>query len=326
MAEMTLAGLRVVVEVARRGSFTATAESLGYTQSAVSRQVNATEDAVGSPLFERQPRGVRTTAAGEALLRHARQVVAHVEAAELEVAGLRDRVAGRLVVGAYPTAAATLVPQAIARLRAAHPALEVDLRESGSPAQLRRLRANRVEVAVVAVGDGLPDYDFTGLRTEVIRTGLGLGVAVSAEHPLAAQDEVDAGDLADQVWVVGAGKEGDPQFGAWPTLTRPTIGYTTSSWQTRLGLVAAGLGVSVLPGLAAATVPRGGGEVDARPRHRVRAATRHPAGHGRRPRCRRQRLHPRGAGRTVHCVRSDRAAVVSLHALPCPTTGRTTGR
>ncbi|AUS79716.1 LysR family transcriptional regulator [Actinoalloteichus sp. AHMU CJ021] len=257
MSEVTLVGLRVVVEVARRGSFTSAAEALGYTQSAVSRQVSAAERAVGSPLFERRARGVQPTAAGEILLRHARKVLAHLEAAELEVAGLRDRIAGRLVVGAYPTAAAALLPQAIARLRAAHPALTVRLWESGSPTQMRRLRARRIEVAVVAVGDGLPDYDFTGLRTEAVRTGSGLGVAVSIDHPFAERDEVDTHDLADQVWIVGTSKEDEPQFGAWPTLAHPTIGYGTPSWQTRLGLVAAGLGISVLPGLAAGTVPRG---------------------------------------------------------------------
>ncbi|MGA6161548.1 LysR family transcriptional regulator [Amycolatopsis magusensis] len=255
MPEMTLTGLRVVVEVARRGSFTSAAEALGYTQSAVSRQVSTTESAVGSPLFERRARGVRPTPACEALLRHARQVVAHLEAAELEIAGLRDRVAGRLAVGAYPTAAAILVPRVIARLRSQHPALVVDLGEASTPVQLRRLRAGRVEVAVVAVGHGLPDYDLSGLRTEVVRGGRGLGVAVSREHPLAEQDEVDAADLAGQVWIVGTGKEGEPQFGAWPTLTDPTIGYEARTWQTRLGLVAAGLGVSLLPGLAADVVP-----------------------------------------------------------------------
>jgi DNA-binding transcriptional LysR family regulator len=257
MSGMTLLGLRVVVDVARRGSFTATADALGYTQSAVSRQVGAMEAAVGSPLFERWARGVRPTPACEALLKHARHIVVHLEAAELEIAGLRDRVAGRLAVGAYPTAAASLVPGAIARLRSAHPALTVALGEAGSPAQLRRLRAGRIEVAVIAVGDGLPDYDLSGLRTEVVRAGRGLGVAVAEDHPLMSQDVVDVRDLAGQVWVVGVGKEGEPQFGAWPTLADPTVGYEARTWQTRLGLVAAGLGVSVLPGLAADVVPRG---------------------------------------------------------------------
>lgn len=257
MSELTLTGLRVALEVARRGSFTAAAEALGYTQSAVSRQIGAAEAAVGAPLFERYARGVRPTQSGEAVLRHARQVIAHVEAAELEVAGLRERLAGRLAVGAYPTAAASLVPRAIARLREAHPALTVTLWEAGSPAQLRRLRAGRIEVAVVAVGAGLPDFDFTGLRVEVLRTGRGMGVAVSAGHPLASRDEVHVDDLAREAWIVGAGAEGEPQFGAWPGLEAPRVAYEARSWQTRLGLVAAGLGVSVLPGLAAETVPRG---------------------------------------------------------------------
>ncbi|MFD5827233.1 LysR family transcriptional regulator [Lentzea sp. NPDC060358] len=257
MSGMTLVGLRVVVEVARRGSFTAAADALGYTQSAVSRQVNAVETAVGSPLFERWARGVRPTPAGEALLRHARQVVAHLEAAELEIAGLRDKIAGRLAVGAYPTAAASFVPRAIARLRAAHPALAVRLGEAGSPVLLRRLRAGRIEVAVIAVGDGLPDYDLAGLRTEPVPAGRGFGIAVANDHPFAGQSEVDVRDLAGQVWVVGTGREGDPQFGAWPTLAEPVVGHEARTWQTRLGMVAAGLGVSVLPGLAADVVPRG---------------------------------------------------------------------
>ncbi|MCW2876810.1 MAG: LysR family transcriptional regulator [Sphaerisporangium sp.] len=257
MPELTLTGLRVTLEVAQRGSFTAAAEALGYTQSAVSRQIIATEAAVGAPLFERHARGVRPTQSGEALLRHARHMIAHVEAAELEIAGLRDRIAGRLVVGAYPTAAATLVPRAIARLRKAHPALTVTLWEAGSPGQLRRLRAGRIEVAVVAIGEGLPDYDFTGLRIEVVRTGRGLGVAVSEDHPLASREEVHVDDLAQEAWIVGVGREGDPQFGAWPTLEAPRVAHEASGWQTRLGLVAAGLGVTVLPGLAADTIPHG---------------------------------------------------------------------
>jgi DNA-binding transcriptional LysR family regulator len=212
---------------------------------------------MGTPLFERGARGVRPTPAGEALLRRARHVIAQLEAAELEIAGLRDRIAGRLAVGAFPTAAATLVPRAMARLRRAHPGLTVTLWEAGSPAQIRRLRAGRMEVAVVATGDGLPDYDLSGLRAEPLELGSGLGVAVSVDHPLVSHDEVDVDDLAAEPWIVGAGGDGEPQFGAWPTLPAPRVVHEARSGQTRLGLVAAGLGISVLPGLAADTVPAG---------------------------------------------------------------------
>ena len=259
MAELTLVGLRVVLEVARSGSLTAAAATLGVTQSAVSRQVAATEAAVGAPLFTRRPRGVTLTLAGEVLVRHARSVVGQVSTAELELAGLQDRVAGRLLVGAYPTASAVLVPRAMASVRAAHPALDVQLWESASPAQVRRLRAGRIEVAVVASGGGLPDYDFGGLRAEPLTfgPGVGLGVAVGAQHRLAGLRHVRVEDLVDELWVVGAGSDEEPQFGAWPTLSEPRVVFEARGWQTRLGLVAAGLGISVMPGLAAASVPRG---------------------------------------------------------------------
>jgi len=77
VTDLTLTGLRVVLEVARTGSFSAAAERLGYTQSAVSRQVAVTEKAVGTPLFARHARGTRPTPAGEALARHAGQVIDH---------------------------------------------------------------------------------------------------------------------------------------------------------------------------------------------------------------------------------------------------------
>jgi DNA-binding transcriptional LysR family regulator len=257
MAELTLVGLRVVVAVARSGSFTGAAQSLGYTQSAVSRQVSAVEAAVGSPVFERQARGVRPTPAGEALLRHARRVLAQLEAAEREMAGLRDRLAGHLTLSAYPTVAASVVPRAISRLRAHHPALTVAVWEASSPAQLLRLRAGGVDVAVMASGTGLPDYDLAGLSVEAVRIARGLGVAVSTGHPLAALDEISVGDLAGLAWIVGAGGEGEPQFGPWPTLAEPKVAGEAHGWPTRLGLVAAGVGVTVVPALAADIVPAG---------------------------------------------------------------------
>jgi len=150
MSELTLAGLGVVLEVARTGSFSAAAERLGYTQSAVSRQVAVTEKAVGAPLFERHARGVRLTAAGEVLVRHAGKVLDGVAAASQELAGLRDRLAGRLVVGGFPTATAALLPRAVARLLTDHPGLRVQLMEASTPAQLRALRRGRLEVAILA--------------------------------------------------------------------------------------------------------------------------------------------------------------------------------
>jgi DNA-binding transcriptional LysR family regulator len=257
MTEWTLAGLRVVAEVARTGSFSAAAENLRYTQSAVSRQVAAAEKAAQTPLFERHARGVRPTAAGEALVRHATRVLEGVAAATQELAGMRDRLAGRLVVGGFPTATAVLVPRAIARLRAAHPGLDVSLMQASTPAQLRDLRRGRLEVAVLATGEGLPSYDLDGLRLTELRAAPGAGVAVAASHPFAAREWVEPDDLVSQPWVVGAAAGDGPEFGAWPGIAEPLIAFAARDWMTRLGLVAAGLGIALVPGLAAQALPDG---------------------------------------------------------------------
>ena len=257
MAELTLVGLRVVLEVGRTGSFSAASERLGYTQSAISRQIAVTESIVGSALFERHARGVRPTAAGEVLIRHAGRVLDDVTAAGQELAGLRDRLVGRLVVGAFPTAAADLLPRAIARLLAVHPGVRVQLSEASTPAQLQALRRRRLEVAVVATGDDLPSYDLSGLRLTELRGTRGPGVAVADSHPFAAREYVTTDDLVDQQWIVGAGVGDAPEFGAWPGVEQPRIAFTARNWPTRLGLVAANLGIALVPGLAAPTMPRG---------------------------------------------------------------------
>ena len=257
VAEMTLAGLRVVHEVARQGSFSAAAVALGYTQSAVSRQVGAMESAAGTTLFERLARGVRPTAAGEVLARRAARILGEVDGALEEVSGVRDRLAGRMVVSAFPAAAAVLLPRAIALLGQRHPDLQVELQEAASPVQLRRLRAGRIEVALVATGEVVPEEHLAGLRREVVEIPRGPGIAVASGHRLADQDAVSVADLAGETWIVGTGPAGEPQFGPWPGLDRPRIGHAVRNWPTRFGLVAAGMGITRVPGLAAESVPHG---------------------------------------------------------------------
>jgi DNA-binding transcriptional LysR family regulator len=257
MPDLTLTGLRVVLEVGRSGSFSAAADALGYTQSAVSRQVAATEAAAGSPLFERHARGVRPTAAGEVLLRHAGVVIDGIAAATSELAGLRDRLAGRLAVGAFPTAAASLVPTAIARLLTTHPGLQVQLLEAPTPTQLTALRRGRLEVAVLASGEGLPDYDLEGLQLTRLVGNQGTGVAVADAHPFARRDWVQPHELTDQNWIVGPHSSDTPEFGVWPGIETPRIAFTVRNWPTRLGLVAAGLGIALVPGFAASAIPHG---------------------------------------------------------------------
>ena len=257
MPEFSITGLRVVLEVRRTGSFSIAADRLGYTQSAISRQIAASENAAGTPLFVRHARGVRPTAAGEALARHAATILDGVTAAEQELAGLRDQVAGRLSAACFPAAAATLMPRAIAAVTRTHPGLVVRLRVDPSPKQLVALRRGRIEVAVIATGPGLPDYDLDGVALTGLRTSRGPGIAVAEGHPLAARHQVTPGDLVDQPWIVGGATPESPEFGAWPGLAEPVIAFTARDWPTRFGLVAAGLGIALVPGIAADAVPRG---------------------------------------------------------------------
>ncbi|GAA3552168.1 LysR family transcriptional regulator [Microlunatus spumicola] len=256
MPEFTIAGLRVVQAVADTGSFTAAAERVGYTQSAVSRQVATMEAAAGLPLFRREARGVTPTPAGMHVVRRASTVLAELSGMTRDLAALGEGLGGRVVLGSFPTAASVLVPQTVRRLAHAHPAMRVELREASTPALLRQLRAGRVDVAVVAVGAGLPDQDLDGLVARTL-PGAGMRLAVPSGHRLAGKESVGPADLEAEVWVVGEGLRTDPQLAAWPTLTDPVVGYAAPSLATRLGLVAAGLGVALIPSLAALSVPRG---------------------------------------------------------------------
>lgn len=256
MAEFNLTGLRVVQAVADSGSFTAAADLLGYTQSAVSRQVAAMEAAAGTILFRRESRGVVPTVAGVVVVRRARTVLAELSGARRDLAALADGLSGRVVVGAFPTAAAVLVPRTIARLLHAHPGLQVELREGSTPTTLRRLRARQVDVAVAAFGEGLGEHDLSHLVARVL-PGAGMWLAVPAAHRLAGRGDVTATDLVAEKWIVGDGLRSDPHFGAWPTLTNPVVAHSAPSLSTRLGLVAAGLGVALIPSLAARSVPAG---------------------------------------------------------------------
>lgn len=256
MAEFTLTGLRIVHQVATAGSFTRAAEVLGYTQSAISRQVAAMEAAAEAQIFDRSRRGVALTPVGQVIVRRATEILADVAATELEVAGLRDRLAGRLTIGAYPTAAMALVPRAMAQVTSGHPGLAVILEEASTPALIRRLRAGRLDVAVIGVGHGLPDYDLSELRQTTLFHG-NLLVVVPDTHRFAIQANITVPDLAQERWIVGDGAPGEPQFGAWPTLSDPYIAHTARGWPTRLGLVAAGLGITVIPDLALPAMPTG---------------------------------------------------------------------
>ncbi|MFI7006382.1 LysR family transcriptional regulator [Streptomyces sp. NPDC050145] len=238
--------------VARTGSFTSAAQSLGYTQSAISRQVRSLEEDWGAELFERLPRGVRLTEAGRVLLPHAEAVRDRLAAARAELTALRTLDGGLLRLGAFSSAAAALVPRAQAAFRKRHPGVTVTRVEGPSVKHLGLLAAGEEDLAVVSPAvDAAPP---TGVMLHHLLDEPML-VALELGHPYAGQRNVRLSDLAGEEWIVSNERLEDTLFR--PAVTagfRPRTGLLALDWIAKLGAVAAGLGVTLVPALAAASV------------------------------------------------------------------------
>lgn len=250
--DLSTVWLRAFLEVARHGSFTVAARTLGWTQSAVSRQISSLEGALGgAPLFDRLPRGVRLTEAGRILVPYAETVAEALHGAGRELADLREAAGGRLRFGAFATADAALVPQALAAFRSRHPRVHVSREEGLTPALLDRLTAGHLDLAVVSTTGGAPleAYALHHLLDE------SLYVAVPAGHELAGQGPVRLSALADADWISGGPRpEGTLLDAALRQGFRPRVAHVVGEWTAKQGYVAAGLGVTLVPALAAASV------------------------------------------------------------------------
>ncbi|WP_072478265.1 LysR family transcriptional regulator [Amycolatopsis australiensis] len=256
ISDASLTALRVFREVAERGTLTAAASALGYTQSAVSRQIAALERAAGTSLLERRHDGVRLTPAGQIVVRRAAAVVGQLDATARELAGLPGE-QGTVRLGWFPTAGAELLPRALTALRRTDPAITVVSREGGTPALVRAVRAGTVDLALLASAPPFrpPDTETPALAVRVL-TERSLRVAVPATHPLARREYVDVVDLRGQRWIAGSGD--DRVMGVWPGLDeRPEIAHTARDWLAKLHLVAAGCGITTVPGSLGAVAPPG---------------------------------------------------------------------
>jgi molybdate transport repressor ModE-like protein len=247
-------GLRVLVEVAQSGSFTAAARTLGYTQSAVSRQVAALEAVAGRTLFERRRDGVVLTPAGARLLRRATHVLDELDAAVREVGS--GPAAGPVRLGAFADAVAGLVPAALGALPRE---LVVTVREGTTPALTRALRAGTIDLAVIAQAPPFrppdaesPRFDLTVLGERDLLIGTG------TRHPFAGRRAVEVGELAGQVWVAGRSPAGEQLLGVWPGLAeRPDVRYVVRDRHAALQIVAANLAITTIAPVALHTLPDG---------------------------------------------------------------------
>jgi DNA-binding transcriptional LysR family regulator len=252
---LNVARLKVLKEVAYRGSFSAAAEDLSYTQSAISQQIAALEREAGMALLERRPRGVSLTAAGQMLMGHAEGILARLEAAEAslaEIAGLRG---GRLRMASFPTAGATLMPLAIATFRASYPDVELTLSE-GEPEQIApRLRAGDLDMALLFEFEGETELGEGTTRVELLEDPMYL--ALPREHRLAQKKQLRLEDLKDEAWVQTSQASPCARHvvrSCHAAGFEPNVSFESDDYQTVQGLVAAGVGVALIPELALSVV------------------------------------------------------------------------
>ncbi|KON72797.1 hypothetical protein M768_19590 [Cellulosimicrobium cellulans F16] len=258
---MDLTRLRVLAAVAREGSVTAAARSLHYAQPSVSHHLARLEAEVGVPLLERHGRGVRLTAAGRLLAARAEEILGRVGAARDELDALVSLSAGRVRLAAFPSALATLVPDVVARLARDHPGLGVGLVEAEPPEALDALRRGAADVALVFEHDRSP-VDMEGLRAvpvlaeelflvraadDAAPTGGGGGGSAPGADPVLD----DLAPLAEAAWIAGCERCRADLVGRCERAGfTPRVAFETDDYVAVQSLVAAGVGVSLLPALA----------------------------------------------------------------------------
>ncbi|MFF3731852.1 LysR family transcriptional regulator [Streptomyces sp. NPDC002476] len=245
--------LRVLRAVAATGSFSAAARELGCTQPAVSQQMKALESSAGTTLLIRTGREMRLTQAGEALVRHASGILAGLTAAEEEVAAIAGLRAGRVRLVSFPSGSSTLVPGALAALRAAHPGTRVSLVEAEPPRSVEMLREGDCDIAL-AFRYSAPGAEWEDLVVRPLLTDRLIGL-VPEGHRLSGTGAVTIAELAEESWIAGCPRcrrqlvEVCEEAGF-----TPRIDFATDDYPAVVGLVGAGLGVAVLPELAIESV------------------------------------------------------------------------
>ncbi|WP_433334521.1 LysR substrate-binding domain-containing protein [Spirillospora sp. CA-294931] len=241
--------IRTFLKVVQAGSYSAAAQELGYTQPAITQQMKALERAVGMPLFIRVGRGLRLTEAGTELARHAESIVDDLTTAHRRLRALAKLEAGTVRLCSFPSASATLVPTMVARLLADHPGVRVELHEAEPPESLHRLERGESDIALT--------FDYRDLETEVsaelVKIPLLddlLTVVLPTGHPLSRPHVVRLTDLTDERWIAGCPRcRANLLHMCAEEGFVPDIVFTTDDNLAVQGLVAAGVGVAMMPEL-----------------------------------------------------------------------------
>src|SRR5215211_1755051 len=251
--------MRVLREVAARGSFSAAAEALSFTQSAISQHVAALERETGTQLVERRRGGVRLTDAGRVLVDHADAILARIESAEDDLAAIAGLRGGRLRLLSFQSAGATLLPRAVAAFHERHPRVELGMIEAEPDEAATRLRSGEADLALVY------DHEFTAgvLPPELELTHLiddPYEVIIPKGHALARRRRLSLADFAGEHWIASSSLHGCRRITDGVCREagfEPRVAFELDETLAAQALVAAGVGITLLPRLALATVHPG---------------------------------------------------------------------
>lgn len=256
---MDLAAVTTLRAVAEHGTVIAAAEATGYTPSAVSQQVKRLERQLGLPLLERVGRGVMLTDHGRQLCAAGGEVLAHVEEVEARIQGEVGRVSGHLRVAAFSTAMRGMLAPVAQQLGREHPDLRLTLTDTEPWEAVDAVASGRAEISVAHSWGTVPLVIPEHVRARVVRHDVA-DVVVHESHRLAGRTRVAARDLVEESWV--ATSEGticrewlDHMHAV--NGRRPQIAHVSGEFDVHLALVAAGLGVALVPRMGRAALPPG---------------------------------------------------------------------
>jgi LysR family hydrogen peroxide-inducible transcriptional activator len=239
--------LRYVCAIAETGSFSRAAERCHVAQPSLSQQVLKLEEDLGAKLFDRLGRSVRLTEAGRAFLPHARSILHQMEAARTGVEDKRTDVRGSVTVGVIPTIAPYLMPQSVAAFSKKYPDAKLRILEETTPVLIEGLRNLSIDVAILALPLRHKEFQMYPLRTEP------LYAALARDHPRAGAKNLSLRELRGEQFVML--RDGhcfrDLSVAACTRAkVNPRIAFESGQFSSLLGMVAAGVGVSLVPEMA----------------------------------------------------------------------------
>ena len=240
--------LRYFCAVARHGTFTRASEAQRVAQPSLSQQIMKLETELGAPLFDRMPRAACLTVFGKAFLPKAERILRELEDAKAEMQEMTGEEKGSVTLGVIPTIAAYLLPPILSGFSMRHPSVSIRVVEEITPLILERLHAGTVDMAIVALPIPGPELEITELFTERFFA------ALPENHPRARQKTIRLADLRDEPFLLL--KEGhcfreNLIAACRESRTRPSVAFESGQFATILAMVAAGVGVSAVPAMAA---------------------------------------------------------------------------